>query len=260
VPASISSVCQELRSLLAGFDAGVFSGADCLALAEELSATEKACAAARLLAAARAVQCKAFEEKGFNDGADWLARQSGTTPGEAKRNLNTARRLGDKTKEALLAGKLSLDQAEEITNTASEVPGSEEELVELARRLISASYAKRPETAGEILYDLGRFVVRRLRIDRRATIPYEGRTRFGTAWIDEELLYGGLLNSWYWFYGCRSDVSLKALQIVLPDGACCFRHQTTQPLLGRLRKRRLPRAKDIEDERFVVRLPENLSQ
>ena len=116
----------------------------------------------------------------------------------------------------------------------------------------------RLDTATEILYDLGRFVGKRLRIDRRATIPYEGTGRFGTAWIDEELLSGGLLDSWYWFYGCRSDVSLKAIQIVLPDGACCFRHQTTQPLLGRLRRRRLPRAKDIEDERLVVRLPENL--
>ena len=85
-----------------------------------------------MIAATRAVQCKSHEQKGFKDGADWLATQSGTTPGEAKRNLSTAGKLGEKTKDALLAGKLSLDQAEEITNTASEVPGSEEELVELA--------------------------------------------------------------------------------------------------------------------------------
>jgi hypothetical protein len=40
--------------------------------------------------------------------------------------------MGEKTKEALLDGKLSLDQVEEITNTTEDVPGSEGELVDLA--------------------------------------------------------------------------------------------------------------------------------
>jgi hypothetical protein len=107
VPASLMSTARQLRSMLAEFEAGAYSGADCAELVEELSNTEKACAGVRLLAAARAVECKAHEQKGFNDGADWLARQSGTTPGEAKRNLNTTAKLGDKTKEALLVGALS---------------------------------------------------------------------------------------------------------------------------------------------------------
>jgi uncharacterized protein DUF222/HNH endonuclease len=130
--ASIVEVMEQLRSLLAGFDADVYSGDDCARLVEGFAATEKACAGARMLAATRAVECKSHEKDGFNDAADWLAKQSGTTPGEAKRNLKTAGKLGDKTKDALLAGKLSLDQAEEITTTAEEVPGSEGELVDLA--------------------------------------------------------------------------------------------------------------------------------
>ena len=132
MPASILSACRALRSVVANFDAGAYSGADCAELVEELSATEKACAGARLLAASRAIECKAHEQKGFGDGADWLATQTGTTPTEAKRNLNTAGQLGERTKDALLAGKLSLDQAEEITNTAKEAPDSEGELVNLA--------------------------------------------------------------------------------------------------------------------------------
>lgn len=112
----------------------------------------------------------------------------------------------------------------------------------------------RLDTSAEILYDLGYLIVRRCRIDRRVTNPYIEAGRLGTAWIDQEFLHRGLMDPWYWFYACRSDISLKALQIVLPDGACCYRHQTTQPLLGRLRKRRLPRAKEPGDERFLVRL------
>jgi hypothetical protein len=130
--ASIIEALEQLRSFLATFDAGVYGGDDCVRLVEDLAATEKACAGARMLAASRAVECKSHEKKGFNDGADWLARQSGITPGEAKRKLKTAGKMGEKTREALLDGKLSLDQAEEITNTTEDVPGSEGELVDLA--------------------------------------------------------------------------------------------------------------------------------
>ncbi|HEX6393998.1 MAG TPA: hypothetical protein VFZ97_11180 [Acidimicrobiales bacterium] len=132
MPASIIEAVDRLLDATSGFDAGIYSGADCALIAERVSLAEKACAGVRLLAAARAVECKAHEQKGYADGADWLARHSDITPGEAKRKLKTAGNMGDKTKDALLGGKLSLDQAEEITNTAQEAPGSEGELVELA--------------------------------------------------------------------------------------------------------------------------------
>jgi hypothetical protein len=132
MPVSIVSAADALCESIAGFDPALFTGDDCLALVEKLAATEKACAGARLLAARRAVECQAYEQRGFSDPADWLAKQSGVTPGEAKRNLKTAGDLGEKTKDALLAGKLSLDQAEEITNTEKEAPGSEADLVDLA--------------------------------------------------------------------------------------------------------------------------------
>ena len=135
MPASIIDVARDLRSLLAVFDARVLSGSDCLALADELGATEKACAAAGQLAALRAVDCRAHEHKGFRDGADWLARQSGTTAGRAKRNLKTASKLDEhpETKQALLQGQVSLDQAGEILQAAEEVPGSEKALLDLAK-------------------------------------------------------------------------------------------------------------------------------
>lgn len=134
MPASIIEAVDRLLEATSGFDARTYSGADCALIAEKVSLAEKACAGVRLLAAARAVECKAHEQKGYADGADWLARHSGTTPGEAKRKLKTAAKIGEKTKDALLGGKLSLDQAEEITDTATEVPGSEGELVDLGTK------------------------------------------------------------------------------------------------------------------------------
>ena len=130
----IVGAAAALREALCGFDAGVVSGGDCALLAGELASTEKARAGARLLAAARAVECKAHEQHGYSDGAEWLATQAGITAGEAKRHLSTAGKLGDRTREALRAGMLSLDQAEVIANTAAEVPDSETELVALAHK------------------------------------------------------------------------------------------------------------------------------
>lgn len=71
----------------------------------------------------------------FNDAADWLAKQTGTTPGQARKCLANAGKLDDHpdTRDALLAGEVSMDQAGEILDTAGEVPGSEKELLDLAK-------------------------------------------------------------------------------------------------------------------------------
>lgn len=132
---SIVAAATALRQVLSGFDAGLFSGADCARIAEELAATEKACAGARNLAAVRAGDCKAHVDLGFNDPAQWLASRAGISTSEAKRSLRTAGKLDDHpdTKRALLDGRVSLDQAVEILETADEVPGSEQELLDQAK-------------------------------------------------------------------------------------------------------------------------------
>ena len=116
---SIVAAAKALREALHGFDAGVFSGDDCARIAEELASTSKTCAAAQMLAAARAAECKAHQEKGFSDAADWLAKHTGTTPGEARKKLKTAGKLNKHpdTRNAMLSGQLSMDQAGEILDT-----------------------------------------------------------------------------------------------------------------------------------------------
>jgi hypothetical protein len=130
------AAAQGLRAALVGFDPAVLSGADCAALAEELAATEKACSAARARAAARAADCRAHRERGYGDAADWLSAVSGRGRAEARSELDTARALEDcaDTRAAALSGEVSLAQAAEITRAETEVPGTEEELLALARR------------------------------------------------------------------------------------------------------------------------------
>jgi hypothetical protein len=104
---SLVAAAQELRKRLAGFEPSLHSGAD----------------------------CGAHRQRGFLDPEEWLARAAGSSTPEARAALETASRLDDcpQTSEALLRGELSLAQAKEITRTETERPGSEAELLQVAR-------------------------------------------------------------------------------------------------------------------------------
>ena len=134
--AGLSAIARALRDALADFDPALLTGDDCAELAEQLALTEKACAAGRARAAGRAATCRAYERRGFADAADWLARASGSTVGEARAALSTAASAErcPATMTALARGELSMAQAEVITKTAAEGAGGETELLDLARR------------------------------------------------------------------------------------------------------------------------------
>jgi hypothetical protein len=133
--ARIGAIAEELCREIAAFDPALCSGAGCALLAEALSKTEKACAGARSRAAARAVACGAHKQRGFADGPDWLAKQAGTSRSEARNDLETAGSLPDlpATADALANGEVSIREAAEVARGEAAEPGSEEELVELAK-------------------------------------------------------------------------------------------------------------------------------
>ncbi len=131
----VAELAQELCTEITTFDPALYSGADCALLAEALAKTEKACAGARARAAARAVACGAHRDRGYPDGADWLAQKTGTSRAEARTDLETAGSLEDMpaTADAVSRGELSLKEAAEVARGEADNPGSEEELVELAK-------------------------------------------------------------------------------------------------------------------------------
>lgn len=132
---SVHAAANALREVLHTFDAAAASPEDCAAIADELARTEKACAAVRLLATTRAAARGAHRERGFGDPASWFARQAGTTTSQARRALETAAGLErcSQTKQALLAGEVSVSQAHEIVKAETESPGQEEDLLSAAR-------------------------------------------------------------------------------------------------------------------------------
>ena len=123
----LRELAAGLRAELAGFEADRWSGADCVAIAEELARVEKACAVARVRASERALACNARD-------LEWVARSSGSTPSAARAALATVKAADvcSATNEALTAGSLSLAQAAEIVAAEAAVPGSEGALLEVA--------------------------------------------------------------------------------------------------------------------------------
>lgn len=111
----LTETAAAFRAALAQIDPDRMSGVDSARLAEDLATIEKMCGTVRLLLSARAIGAGAHRERGFSDGAAWLARHSGSTGGAARRALRTAQSLEgcQDTKAALLAGQISLPQATE---------------------------------------------------------------------------------------------------------------------------------------------------
>ncbi len=126
---------REFWAAVVALDPGKYSGDDCAVLVEELAIAEKACAAARVRAAARAGLCGAHAERGFAAPADWLARVAGSSASAAKAALETAAALEElpEAKAAVESGELSMAQARELVRTEAECPGAAEELLEVAR-------------------------------------------------------------------------------------------------------------------------------
>jgi hypothetical protein len=132
----IVAAAKAFLSCVADFDASGIAPSECVVVTEVASRVEKASGALRMLAGARAAAAGAHRETGALDASAWLARHGGTTGRDAKAALELARSLDThpRTKQALLDGSVSVAQAKEITKADAEMPGSEEELLEVARQ------------------------------------------------------------------------------------------------------------------------------
>jgi len=104
-------------------------------LVVDFAKMEHSAAAAKALAARRVNNSGAWRLEGDRSAAGWMARQTGTSEGNAIAVLETANRLSElsATDEAVRAGELSQVQAIEIASAAAAHPSSEKELLEVAK-------------------------------------------------------------------------------------------------------------------------------
>ncbi len=119
----------------ARFDTALVSATDAARVVEDASAIEKMAATVKSFAAARVAETDLWKRDGDRSAAHQLARTTGTTVGQAKEALESARRLQDlpATADAARRGELSAQQVAVITDAAGADPHAEATLLEQSR-------------------------------------------------------------------------------------------------------------------------------
>src|SRR4051812_10008670 len=110
--AAVDAYCAEA-------DPALLSGTDAAGDAEGLSVINRRLGAKQASMAARAADTNAYAARA-RSAEDWLARQNGTSRSEAKRAIDTARRMAEcpLASEAFERGDLSMAEADAVSAAA----------------------------------------------------------------------------------------------------------------------------------------------
>ena len=129
-------IAASLRQVVRDLDVDSLVPADAVALVDWFAEVERLAVAGKTLAARRAVDGEPWLSSGDRSAADWLAKRTGTTVGEARAVLDTGSALvqAPATRDAFCLGALSLKQAEAVASAAKADPRAETRLLELVHR------------------------------------------------------------------------------------------------------------------------------
>ncbi len=110
--------------------------ADVPATFDALTELERLAGGSVLRMAARYEEAGAWKQNGARSPEEDIARKTGTGTGRARRKLSTSKRLQTqpRTDDAVRCGKVSTDQADEVSEGAGASPAAEEELLDTAQR------------------------------------------------------------------------------------------------------------------------------
>lgn len=128
-------VAADLRVLVSALEPASLSGEQATDLVDRFATIERLAVAGKAVAAARAAEAEAWRAAGDRSAADWLAKRTASTVGDARSVLDTGARLGDapQTDAAFRAGELSLKQAEAIIGAVHADPSAESALLAKAK-------------------------------------------------------------------------------------------------------------------------------
>jgi hypothetical protein len=127
-------ILASLRAMARELDPALLSCDDAIGVLEFGADVERLGAAIKTIAAGRVAEGDAWRRAGDRSPADWLAKKTGTTVGEARGVLATGAALPDApaTNAALRSGALSARQAEAVAVAAAADPSSEQTLLDMA--------------------------------------------------------------------------------------------------------------------------------
>lgn len=135
-----TSTLGEFVSAFAGFvddfEPGTLHPTDAAAVAGELGRLKRMANGLELLCLNQAAATAAVRNRHDPDGAKWAGQQLGTSPGHAAELLLLADGLGEapNTRQALLGGEISTEQAAEVVRTEKAAPGTERDMLHQAGR------------------------------------------------------------------------------------------------------------------------------
>ena len=132
----VVSATEALSAIVRRIDPDGVPAHEVLRLYRALDGAARAVTAAKTLLARRVEDAREWRRLGFASAAEFLAAESGTSLGAARKEVETSealRRL-PATKEKLLDGSLSAAQGEVIVGAATANPGAEAQLIDTAGR------------------------------------------------------------------------------------------------------------------------------
>lgn len=128
-------IVASLHAMVRTLDGDVLTTDDAIALLDWFAEIERVAVAGKTIAARRAAQGEPQRAAGERSVADWLAKRTGSTVGEARTVLETGENLASApaTDDAFRRGDLSIRQADAVASATAADPTAEERLLEAAR-------------------------------------------------------------------------------------------------------------------------------
>ncbi|HUR49182.1 MAG TPA: DUF222 domain-containing protein [Acidimicrobiales bacterium] len=178
----LNGIVASARRAVASLDVSALNGSQASALFAAGAELEKLGASLKVLVAPKIAQSDTWSRAGHRSAEEWMARQSGTSVGQAKAAVEIGKRLESlpATASAVKAGTLSLAQASAVAEAAVAAPQEEGELLKTA--------------AGEslkVLQDRARRVVLDSRGSGEERYARQRRLREFSSWIDDEGMTAG---------------------------------------------------------------------
>lgn len=129
-------VVAETKEIVASLKPCLLTGVQAAAMVRDFAELERIAAAGRLLLAHRVEETRAWEGQGDRNAAEWMARQTGGSLGEARDAFETSRNLSEQPTldDALRSGDLSAEKAAAVSDAAKQRPEAEDDLVGSAKR------------------------------------------------------------------------------------------------------------------------------
>lgn len=130
------SIIDDLAAWVSSLDADAVGVTEAPALWKQLDRVERLVAAAKTIIGPKVAESGEWKRQGFATPADHLAATGGTTPGAARRQLETGEALNKLPVlyDAMVDGSVSADQAALIGDAAAANPSAQDALIDEAKK------------------------------------------------------------------------------------------------------------------------------